>query len=91
MKNILLTTIFVALSVLADARIPPSETPRATDLLTAEKRAEQAKGRLHLPAKSGGGWKQGGSGWTTPPKKRDEPRRTIRVEIHEPRGRVRED
>jgi hypothetical protein len=39
------------------------EAPRATDLLRAEKLAEQAEKRLKVPPRHGGGWKKGGHGW----------------------------
>jgi hypothetical protein len=40
-----------------------SEAPRATDLLRAQKLAEQAEKRRTLPARRGPGWRRGGSGW----------------------------
>ena len=43
------------------------ETPRATDLLRAEKLAEQARKRLELPGKRAVGWKRGGKGWDDGP------------------------
>jgi hypothetical protein len=46
-------------------RLDGREAPRATDLLRAEKLAEQAEQRLKLPARRGPGWKRGGSGWET--------------------------
>src|SRR5690348_343910 len=39
------------------------EAPRATDLLRAQRLAEQAERRLRLPSAHGGGWKHGGDGW----------------------------
>jgi hypothetical protein len=39
------------------------EAPHATDLLRAEKLAEQAERRLRLPAPRSAGWKKGGHGW----------------------------
>jgi hypothetical protein len=42
------------------------EAPRATDLLRAQKLAEQAEKRLRIPARHSSGWKHGGSGWNTP-------------------------
>jgi hypothetical protein len=40
-----------------------AETPRATDLLRAQRLAEQAGRRLKMPAATGSGWKHGGTGW----------------------------
>jgi len=43
---------------------PRSETPRATDLLRAERMAEEVRRRLELPSvRDVGGWKRGGDGW----------------------------
>jgi hypothetical protein len=52
-------------SAVAAARLPERETPRATDLLQAEKMADRFQKRLELPAKRGPGWQRGGSGWDT--------------------------
>ena len=49
--------------VAAAARLPERETPRATDLLQAEKMADRVQKRLELPTKRGPGWRHGGSGW----------------------------
>ena len=42
------------------------ETPRATDLLRAEKLATEAEKRLQLPARRAPGWRRGGAGWDEP-------------------------
>jgi hypothetical protein len=43
---------------------PRGETPRATDLLRAERMAEEVRRRLELPPlRDVGGWKRGGDGW----------------------------
>jgi len=43
---------------------PRSETPRATDLLRAERLAEEVRRRLELPpVRVEGGWRRGGLGW----------------------------
>jgi hypothetical protein len=43
---------------------PRGETPRATDLLRAERLAEEVRHRLELPAvKELSHWKRGGEGW----------------------------
>jgi hypothetical protein len=39
------------------------ETPRATDLLRAEKLADEAEKRLQLPRKRTAGWRRGGAGF----------------------------
>jgi hypothetical protein len=49
-------------SALTDA--PRNETPRATDLLRAERLAEEVRRRLELPpARVEAGWRRGGQGW----------------------------
>src|SRR5262249_61609449 len=43
---------------------PRGETPRATDLLRAERLAEEVRRRLEMPAvKEISRWKRGGEGW----------------------------
>ena len=43
---------------------PRGETPRATDLLRAERMAEDVRRRLELPAaRELSRWKRGGEGW----------------------------
>jgi hypothetical protein len=43
---------------------PSSETPRATDLLRAERLAEEVRRRLELPpVRVEAGWRRGGQGW----------------------------
>jgi hypothetical protein len=62
-----------------------AETPRATDLLRAERLARQLRERLELPRRRASGWQRGGGGW-------DDERRASppppRVTIHVPRGRA---
>jgi hypothetical protein len=49
-------------SALTDA--PHSETPRATDLLRAERLADEVRRRLELPpVHVEAGWRRGGQGW----------------------------
>jgi len=71
-------------------RLRGAETPRATDLLRAEKLAEQAKRRLRLPAKRGPGWLHGGSAWgeeaVSPP-----PDGPVVIQAPPPRRRARRD
>ena len=46
---------------------PRGETPRATDLLRAERMAEEVHRRLELPsAREVSRWKHGGDGWGRP-------------------------
>jgi hypothetical protein len=47
------------------ALLPPStETPRATDLLRAERLADEVQRRLELPrVRAEVGWRHGGQGW----------------------------
>ena len=43
---------------------PGAETPRATDLLRAERLADEVRRRLELPpARAEAGWRRGGQGW----------------------------
>ena len=65
-------TLLVSVAILFTARVAPAgappvlrgnEAPRATDLLRAEKLAEQAEKRRTLPAPRHPGWKRGGGGW----------------------------
>jgi hypothetical protein len=43
---------------------PRNETPRATDLLRAERMAEEVRRRLEMPApREISRWKRGGAGW----------------------------
>ena len=67
MKTVVMTAMIVAMAGAAHAGERPalrgSEAPRATDLLRAEKLAEQAEKRRALPARRGPGWKRGGSGF----------------------------
>ena len=69
MKTMMLWAVMLgafAASALAERPVlRDREAPRATDLLRAEKLAEQAERRLKLPSPKGGGWKKGGHGWET--------------------------
>ena len=81
----LLLLVILSFPVVAAARLPERETPRATDLLQAEKMADRVEQRLKLPVKRGPGWLRGGSGWdargeaveSSPP---------IRIEVRPPAG-----
>jgi hypothetical protein len=47
---------------------PRGETPRATDLLRAERLADDVRRRLELPpARAEVGWRAGGEGWRRRP------------------------
>ena len=62
------------------------EAPRATDLLRAEKMADEAARRLRLPApKKRSAWVRGGEGWTRaePP-----PEPPVTIKVVPPRARV---
>jgi hypothetical protein len=67
MKTLLMAVVVIAGASLGAAaerpRLREREAPRATDLLRAERMAEQARKRLKLPARHGAGWQHGGSGW----------------------------
>ena len=56
-------SIVLGLAGVAGASLPTRESPRATDLLRAEKNAEQAQRLLKPPQHSGPVWRHGGSGW----------------------------
>src|SRR5690242_20697612 len=78
MKKIMVIVVSVlALRAPASAERPTlngREAPRATDLLRAEKLADQARRRLEAPRSSAHeGWLRGGSGWGEP--ERAEPAR----------------
>jgi hypothetical protein len=54
-------------AVFAARRVPKDEAPRATDLLRAQRFAEEVEERRQLPSPvNGGGWRQGGTGWDAP-------------------------
>jgi hypothetical protein len=66
-------------------RLGGRESPRATDLLRAEKLAEQAEERLKLPApRRRAEWKRGGSGWGEGRARPAEPRDVI-INVRPPR------
>ena len=67
----------------AAARLPERETPRATDLLQAEKLADRVQKRLQLPVKRGPGWQHGGDGWDTRGEA-TESTAPIRIEVRPP-------
>ena len=68
MKTLVAVGIVVVVARVAAAGAPvvlrESESPRATDLLRAEKLAEQAEKRRTLPpSRHRAEWKRGGKGW----------------------------
>ena len=67
MKKMLLVSVLVLVSgppaSAEQPRLGDREAPRATDLLRAQKLAEQAQRRLRMPGQRGPGWRRGGSGW----------------------------
>jgi hypothetical protein len=66
----------------------PGETPRATDLLRAEKLATETEKRLQLPARRPPGWRRGGSGWDEPGRARAADRRdAVTIQVRPARGR----
>jgi hypothetical protein len=51
----------------AARKVPKDEPPRATDLLRAQRFAEEVEERRKLPPPiQGSGWRKGGTGWDTP-------------------------
>ena len=89
------TIVMMVLSVLGLARaaerpvLRGGEAPRATALLRAETLAEQARKRLHVPAKRGQGWQKGGSGWGGPAIDHERERPII-IDVHPERRAQRE-
>jgi hypothetical protein len=70
-------------------RLDEREAPRATDLLRAERLADQARKRLEMPSHHRGGWKHGGSAWgEDEPHDAREPRDVI-INLDSPRRRPR--
>ncbi len=87
MTRILSLAILIGLAVLAEARVRQPETPRATDLLTAEKMAERAQRRLKMPAARGPGWQRGGGGWNSEQRTPTQEPGAVRIEIRPSRRR----
>jgi hypothetical protein len=87
MTRILWLAILMSLAALAEARVRRPETPHATDLLTAEKMAEQAQRRLKMPAARGSGWQRGGGGWSSSTQAPAEEPGAVRIEIRPSRRR----
>jgi hypothetical protein len=72
----------------SDARAP-GETPRATDLLRAEKLASEVEKRLQLPARRPPGWRRGGAGWDDSGRARPADRRdAVTIQVRPARARA---
>ena len=86
MKNIMVIVVsMLALGGPALAERPTlngRESPRATDLLRAEKLADQARRRLETPRSSAHeGWLHGGSGWGEPEHADAAPRGNVVIDV----------
>jgi hypothetical protein len=84
MVHVVMMVVALGIARLAWAGGAPAltehESPRATDLLRAQRLAERTQNRLRVPRSSRRGWAHGGEGWSAPPKPADrEPRVTINV------------
>ncbi len=61
--------VLVVSTAFAARGTPQAAPPRATDLLRAQRMADDVEDRLRLPPPTGpGGWRQGGGGWDTRPR-----------------------
>jgi hypothetical protein len=69
-----ITGVLAVYAPLGSFREPRLAPPSATDLLHAERRAEEARERLEVPRRRTGSWVQGGGGWGEPsrPERRDD-------------------
>ena len=90
MKRMLTTAMVLGLTGVAIARLRGPATPRATDLLQAEKMAEKVQRRLKVPAKRGAGWQRGGGGWEPALDATEDPPPSVHIEVRPPRRRSRE-
>jgi len=62
------------------------ETPRGTDLLRAERMAEEVEERRRVPTSSTGqGWARGGSGWERGRARQKEGSRGVTIKVAPPR------
>ena len=68
-------------------RLRGPEAPRATDLLRAERLAEQARKRLEMPRPHGSGWKRGGTGWGEDDASATQEPRDVIIDVNSPRKR----
>jgi hypothetical protein len=82
--------VAVLFAAAAGDALTTHETPRATDLLRAQKLAEQAEKRLRLPAKHGPGWQRGGGGWNAGERAPEAPAPgSVTIKVQPPRRRTR--
>jgi len=89
-KMLLVVALIGVGTVLARAERPTlgrGEAPRATDLLRAEKLAEQAERRLKMPAPRGAKWKKGGAGWDARGEGAAESSEPVIINVRPPRRR----
>jgi hypothetical protein len=68
------------------SRLDEGETPRATDLLRAQRLAERVGSRLKTPRAPVRGWVKGGSGWDAAPAA-PAARESVIINVRPPRGR----
>ena len=89
MKKLVLVAVLVGVAPVSTRAERPmlrgSEAPRATDLLRAEKLAEQAEKRLRLPAPRSAKWKKGGGGWDAPGERAAEGQEHVIINVRPPR------
>jgi hypothetical protein len=89
MKKILvvvtMNVFFIAPALAERPRLDGREAPRATDLLRAERLAEQARKRLEMPAPRSSGWKHGGTGWGEPEATEPREPRDVIIDVNSPR------
>jgi hypothetical protein len=88
MKKILaaiaMNAFWLAPALAERPRLDGREAPRATDLLRAERLAEQARKRLEMPRPHGGGWKRGGAGWGDDAGPEGHDRRDVIIDVNPP-------
>ena len=93
MKTLLVMVIVIATTrpaLAADLlRSRTGETPRATDLLRAEKMAEEAQRRLALPKRKTARWLRGGTGWNERASKATTDADPVVINVRPPRPKTR--
>jgi hypothetical protein len=87
MRNTTLSVGFLLAAGLATTLPRGGEAPTATDLLRAEKMAEQARQRLRQPARAKARWAHGGSGFGDGPRERTERESPVVINVRPPRER----
>jgi len=78
---------FLLAAGLATALPRGGEAPSATDLLRAEKLAEQARKRLRQTARPTARWAHGGSGFGDGPREQTEKENPVVINVRPPRER----